>query len=712
MNIGQFNGISNTDVSSIAISGSSQTGRLLAGLAGSGQVYAGSEGGAMWTRCLKPPSGSYNTEVLFAADFTLSGRAYAATGGTESGFSVTYDAGLTWNQTSLINTQLSNIIDVIPSPDFALDNTLFILTFGVEYSLWRSTDAGVRWERIFTGALPDADGLDMVRISPQFGSSGVIYLTGTSKGNPVIWKSTDRGQSFGSPVSCYDTRTLSYFTPIQCVVTGDNSLILGCSDGTRSVIYRTVNSGLAFSPKTVVGNGVLHSLAVSPNYATDQTILAGNRAGWVYYSDDGGNSFVTLPGDATAAPLSGYVSAAFDPDFSRNHTVYTASDTAGKGIWRFVIGESTGWESIDGTLPSGGIISSLGVSTAGILYAANNKAGGGVERCLNPAFSSPDFETVTRGLDATVRLSNLKISGDNLWVIDKANNRLLTFFDTTGSRVVLTAPADESGSIPVKGTVLSWTEIPGVTGYEWQVDTDDGFGNLATGFSGTTSSSSVRLPALETGTAYFWRVRAVTPVMGRWSAVWKFTTLLGGAVDVPQLTTPEVGAVVSLKPVLQWQAVAGAERYEVVIATDYSFAEPVVEKTGEDALPTTAWQCDVSLLPDTTYYWKIRAVSDNNFSPWSNIGVFITEPLKAANLPAAEMTPTVTVTVSPEVTTTTVSQTQPPSSITLTTSETVITDAPAPAWADRLTYLGIAILAVVAVLLIVVIGMLVRMNRD
>lgn len=712
LNIGQFNGINNTDVSSIAISGSSQTGRLLAGLAGSAQVYVGSEGGANWTRCLKPPSGSYNTEILFASDFALSGRAYACTGGTESGFSVTADAGSIWNQISLINTQLNNIVDVIPSPAFDSDNTLFLQTFGVEYSLWRSTDAGVRWERIFNTALPDADGLDMVRISPQFGSSGVIYLIGTSKGNPVIWKSTDRGQSFSSPVSCFDTKTLSYFTPNQCVVTDDSSLILGCYDGTRSAVYRTTNSGGSFATKSIMGSGVLHSLAISPDYANDRTVLAGNRAGWIYYSDDNGESFVTLPGDAAAAPLSGYVSAAFDPDFSTNHTVYAASDTAGKGIWRFVIGESTGWENIDSTLPAGGIISSLGLSADGLLYASNNKAGGGVERCLNPALAKPDFETVTRGLDTTVRLSNLKISGDNLWVIDKANNRLLTFSDTAGGRVTLIEPADETGSTPVKGTVLSWSEISGVTGYEWQADTDDGFGNIAAGFSGTTSSTSVRLPALETGTTFFWRVRAVTPVTGRWSAVWKFTTLLGGEVDIPQLKTPEVGAIVPVKPVLQWNAVAGAEGYEIIIATDYAFAETVVEKTGENALPTTAWQCDVSLLPDTTYYWKIRAVSGNNFSPWSNTGVFITELPPVVKQPAIETTPTVTITVSPEVTTTPVSQTQPPSSITLTTSETPLPEATTPAWANRLIYLGIAILAVMAILLITVIAMLVRMNRD
>jgi hypothetical protein len=170
--------------------------------------------------------------------------------------------------------------------------------------------------------------------------------------------------------------------------------------------------------------------------------------------------------------------------------------------------------------------------------------------------------------------------------------------------------------------------------------------------------------------------------------------------------------VVPAKPVLQWNAVAGAEGYKIIIATDYAFAETVVEKTGDSALPTTAWQCDVSLLPDTTYYWRIRAVSGSNFSPWSNTGVFITELPPVVKQPVVETTPTVTVTVSPEVTTTLVSQTQPLSSITLTASETPLPEETAPVWANRLIYLGIALLAVFVILLIVVITVLVRMNRD
>jgi hypothetical protein len=107
--------------------------------------------------------------------------------------------------------------------------------------------------------------------------------------------------------------------------------------------------------------------------------------------------------------------------------------------------------------------------------------------------------------------------------------------------------------------------------------------------------------------------------------------MLGGEVTSPKLIKPDFGARVPLKPLLQWSQLAGAETYEVVIATDYTFSYLIVNKTGANAMPTTAWQCDIMLNPDTTYYWKVRACGLHTYSSWSPIGIFITEPLPASS---------------------------------------------------------------------------------
>jgi len=89
---------------------------------------------------------------------------------------------------------------------------------------------------------------------------------------------------------------------------------------------------------------------------------------------------------------------------------------------------------------------------------------------------------------------------------------------------------------------------------------------------------------------------------------------------------PVAGAEgVSVRPVFQWSAVIGAETYELLVATDADFSHPVIVKMNEYALTTNAWQCDVSLDYNTTYYWKIRATTSSTSSAWSSTSVFITE---------------------------------------------------------------------------------------
>ncbi len=111
---------------------------LLAGAAGSNRVHVSTDNGTNWTRSRKEPSGQSGTCVLMAPHFTRDGKAYAATSGTGSAFSCTTDGGATWNQIGLIDTKISEIRDLAVSPNYDQDSTLFMLTWGGEYSLWRS----------------------------------------------------------------------------------------------------------------------------------------------------------------------------------------------------------------------------------------------------------------------------------------------------------------------------------------------------------------------------------------------------------------------------------------------------------------------------------------------------------------------------------------------------------------------------------------------
>ena len=611
-----------TDIISLDLVGELGNLQLLAGENNNAEVWYSIDDGDSWDSTTKAPSGSGPTYVVMTDDFADSGKAYAATSGSESAFSYTTDGGINWNQIGLIDTGINIITDLAISPNYSQDNTLFMLTWGGEHSLWRSLNDGTSWERVFTSALANVDSISLVELSPQYDNGRqVVFLAGISNGNSAIWKSTDNGQSF----NCL--RTIP--PPIDTwAVISDTSLFIGSHDGSNGVVYQTTNGGLSYSA-TEVGSQPLSSIVLSPDYNQDETVLVSNSDGWVYWSDDNGASFEPLPPEATSPPLTGSVTVAFDPQFSSNNTVYAASDTEGKGIYRFTIVTDTEWENIDS--PTGCRLRQLRVLADGTLYATNSKPDGGIERCLNPTYSlGPTFETVTRGLDDGATLTKLWLYDNRLWSIDTANTRLMTFTDSLTQPVTLTSPPDQAPGIgtiinyTINDVSLDWETLSGATDYEWQLNDDTNFSSPVEG--GYTEASTTRLPALELATTYYWRVRATEPMLSPWSDKWSFTTALGYASIAPELLNPEAGASgIPLEPVFQWSDVAGADSYELVVSTDASLENPTILKVDDYALSSTAWQCNISLDYDTTYYWKVRAISSDTYSAWSAVSAFTTE---------------------------------------------------------------------------------------
>ncbi len=634
LNCGSAYGETNTDITGLTAYCDSRYSILLAGAADSSHIYTSTDGGISWGKSKKQPTGNSDTGVLMAPDFVTTSLIYAVTSGNGSAVSTSRDIGISWNQISLIDMAITSIVDFAPAPDLDKNNAVFMITFGGEHNLWRSTDDGSNWERILSSDSSSVDSLALVGLPPGYGKdSHAVFAFGESNGKPAIWESKDNGQSFQCRFT-HQPATGTAFSIDVWTITDENTLYAGTFNGSQGKIYRTTNSGFSFSEVGAAGADSFYSLAVSPDFINDGTLLLGNSDGGVYYSSDNGSSFLTLPSYATAPPLTGSVSVAFDPDFKTSHTVYAASDTAGSGLYRFIIGKSDEWESIDSTLPGGAEIKHLTASNNGVLYAVNYNADGGMERCLNPTTASgATFETVTPGLSSGVKLSGLWQSNDRLWSVDDANCKLMTYYDTLTSQSVQVAPDNGISGIgslvnhTVRNVTIDWETIDGATNYEWQCTYDTDFSTVPAGFNGTTSTSSIRLPALEPATTYHWRVRACAPVFSPWSPKRSFTTSMDTeGVDLqPEMPAPGAEEV-PIKPVFQWSVVVGAEAYELLVATDADFTHPVIVKINEYALKANVWKCDVNLDYATTYYWKIRATTASTRSAWSSASVFITEP--------------------------------------------------------------------------------------
>ncbi len=732
LNTDQEYGLNNMDITGLTAVGDYPATLLIAGEANSSRTYASNDAGLNWTRSRKEPSGDAVTCMLAAPDFATTGRVYAATSGTNSALSLSRDSGVTWNQLSLIDTTIDTIIDLAPSPRYLTDNTLFMLTFGGGYSLWRSQDGGNTWERILASQPGGSNTLTLIGLPPRYGDdSRTIFVAGKNNGSPAVWQSSDDGQNYRCRLT-RDPVTGAAFSIDVWAIIDESSFFIGSYDSSRGLVYLTTNSGFIYNEGTPVGDQVLNSLAVSPFYQQDGIILAGSVNGWVFCSTDNGASFRPLPGDATSPPLTGPVTIAFDPRFDNNQTVYAAGDSTDGSIYRFRIPTSQEWLNNDATLPAGATIIRLAIASEGTLYAANSHADGGLERCLSPAATtSPEFETVTRYLPDGAILSGLWQSGHHIWSIDTVSTRLLTFYDTLKAPVVLVAPDNRASGIgslgdnTVRNITLDWETQEGVTSYQWQCDYSSEFSSVPASLEGTTSASSVRLPALEPATTYHWRVRASAPVLSPWSEKRSFTTGLDTVVIALKPESPTAGASgVPVKPAFQWTAITGASTYELLVATDADFSHPAIIRTEQYAVPTNAWQCDVSLDYQTTYYWKVRAVSDSTRSAWSATGVFTTgsAPVESAEPPVL---PVLSPAAPPEMVP--APSPVPAASLPATSTPLQINPAPAslppqgisalpafdqsldlPAW---IIYLMLGLLATVVLALVIILAMVLKMRR-
>lgn len=98
-------------------------------------------------------------------------------------------------------------------------------------------------------------------------------------------------------------------------------------------------------------------------------------------------------------------------------------------------------------------------------------------------------------------------------------------------------------------------------------------------------------------------------------------TVLPAATQAAVVTVPTAGARTTLRPVFAWNVVPNATSYEVQVATDANFANLVLNLAGITGTSATAGS---ALLPNTTYYVRVRGNSPCGAAPYSATTTFQT----------------------------------------------------------------------------------------
>jgi len=626
----------NTDLYSVAVAGSGASAKVLVGELSNAIVRYSTNSGSTWETLYKQPTGVVANEmvdVVMDGDFATSGEAWAAVKGNEGGVSHTANFATSWNQTGLIDTTMTAVNDLSVA-----GGTVFIASQDAtpDDSIWRYD--GTNWERIYSStAFGPAD---MVEVSPSYATDNTVFVT--NAGGTGIFRSNTGGEIFAPQTTAVPAAIRGW------VVIDTNNLITG---GAANV-YVTSNNGLSWTTRAVAGAGNIVSLVASPDYATDGTLLAGDNGGLVFVSTTNGASWSQLLAAGTIPGGNTFV--AFSNDFATDNIVY-ATSVAGAGVFRYVVGTSTAWTRIDNVNlanPAGGTVATgagLVVSPDGTLYATDSSAAAqGVSRSLDPTLSvlvaarAPFFEPAANTATGTVpALAGLWLTeGSNvLWSISGAN--VYKYTDVLAVSPSLTSPANGAASGRQTSAAVSFEALGPATSYDVNYDIDPSFAVGAQTLTPALNSAIIAgYPIgtpLASGATYYWRVRvtAGSPVRSRWSDTWSFTTAMGAAqwnpFAIPGNVAPTPGATgVPVRPSFQWNAADWATGYEFELADNSAFDSPMVSTT----TTATAFAYDSDLDFSTTYYWRVRAVSDASSSEWAT-GIFTTEAA-----PAEEPEPT------------------------------------------------------------------------
>jgi hypothetical protein len=187
------------------------------------------------------------------------------------------------------------------------------------------------------------------------------------------------------------------------------------------------------------------------------------------------------------------------------------------------------------------------------------------------------------------------------------------------SAPLLVSPANGASDLPEDVTLI-WRSIDIAHTYDVQVSTVSDFSTTVFNESGVTDTS-ITVTDLPLNITFYWRVRAVSEggTGGDWSQVRNFTTV--GIPPAPILVSPANGAPDQMTALtLSWDEAAGADTYQVQLATVSDFSTTFIDQSG-----ITEISYDVDGLDnERTYYWRVRGKNDFGDGAWSQVWNFTT----------------------------------------------------------------------------------------
>jgi uncharacterized delta-60 repeat protein len=198
--------------------------------------------------------------------------------------------------------------------------------------------------------------------------------------------------------------------------------------------------------------------------------------------------------------------------------------------------------------------------------------------------------------------------------------------DLTGFDLIV--PNDQVTNQSFTNLPFDWSNAFGAVSYELQLDFSDTFDNAPQTFAAATSGYAVT--NLIPNALYYWRVRATDGISwGDYSEVRTFTTASINNIILLSPANDSYQAFASTA--LDWSNASGAASYEVQLDVASSF-----DVAPQTFTPATSGYTLTNLLPETQYFWRVRAINGNYFGDYTQVWSFTTISLSSFMLSSPE----------------------------------------------------------------------------
>lgn len=420
------------------------------------------------------PSGLFGHTV----DAILLNRFNEIIAGTNKGNFRSSDTGSTWDQ---INNGFNS------GPIFDLDinsvNDIYVIHFeGVSASF----DNGYTWHEKDMGLADTTYYFDI-----KINQNDNIFV-GTDDG---IYRSDDNGEN-------WIFKGLLGETVYQIEFNNNDHIFAGTSGGNGG-LYRSENNGDTWVHLNNLTEDNIQAIAINLN---DNTIFAGDYVNGVFRSTDNGDTWIQVNNNLTSTGIRSLAINASGDIFVG--TIYG-------GVFRSQ-DNGDNWVEINNGLLDDKVYSIyinaighiyIGTYDFGIFFSNNN---------------GDDWMHVSEGIFYN-RIYDLAADHNDFIIATTDNGVYKSLFPSILPNPLLSLPANQGTDLPLNPT-LEWYSVPGAESYHLQVSDVNDFSYIEFEQGGITDNFQ-QISGLNTGTNYYWRVRAenFTGASG-WSGEWSFTT--------------------------------------------------------------------------------------------------------------------------------------------------------------------------------------------